>query len=73
MIVPIANPEAFAGAVLELLTDQPKYRTMQESASKRVQQYYNDELMIQRYRQLYQVCLNTVLTEPEQELQQWQG
>jgi len=56
-IVGIADPEALAAAALELLTDAAAWRSAQAAAIARVERYYTQELMIERYREIYERAL----------------
>lgn len=52
-LVPIANPERFAKAILDLL-EQPKvWRAAQTAGIARVERYYTDTLMQDSYQGLY--------------------
>ena len=53
-IVGIADPQSLAAAALELLTDQNKWRTASEAAVRRVETYYRQEQMFERYRAIYE-------------------
>jgi glycosyltransferase involved in cell wall biosynthesis len=53
-IVGIADPQSLAGAALELLTDREKWRAASEAAVKRVETYYRQEQMFERYRAIYE-------------------
>jgi glycosyltransferase involved in cell wall biosynthesis len=53
MIVPIANPAAFAQAALTLLGDDARWRAAQRAGLARVRQFYGKQTMIDRYRSLY--------------------
>lgn len=52
-VVPIASPDALASAALALLTDEERWRSAHDAALARVDKYYTDTLMVQRYRHLY--------------------
>lgn len=52
-IVPIANPAAFAQAVLDMLGDDAQWERAQQAAIARVHRFYTKEKMIERYRALY--------------------
>jgi glycosyltransferase involved in cell wall biosynthesis len=53
-VVGIADPQAFASAALELLTDQDKWQTASDAGIRRVETYYNQEQMFGRYRAIYE-------------------
>jgi len=53
LVVPIANPAAFAQAVLSLLSDDAAWNAAQQSGLARVRRYYTKAQMIGRYRALY--------------------
>ncbi|MCL2723543.1 MAG: GT4 family glycosyltransferase PelF [Polyangiaceae bacterium] len=52
-IVPIANPEATATAIKELLLDESAWRAAQRAGIERVERYYTLEKMIGNYRNVY--------------------
>jgi glycosyltransferase involved in cell wall biosynthesis len=54
LVVPIANPAAFAQAVLELLGDPPRWRAAQAAGLARVRRFYTKAQMIDQYRALYE-------------------
>ncbi|WP_118179756.1 GT4 family glycosyltransferase PelF [Paraburkholderia phosphatilytica] len=53
-VVPIANPAAFAEAVVALLGDEPRWRAAQAAGLARVRQFYTKKQMIDQYRELYE-------------------
>ncbi|OWJ59646.1 GT4 family glycosyltransferase PelF [Paraburkholderia caledonica] len=53
-VVPIANPAAFAQAVLDLLGDEPRWLAAQQAGLARVQRFYTKKQMIDQYRVLYE-------------------
>jgi polysaccharide biosynthesis protein PelF len=53
-VVGIADPQAFATAALELLTDQNKWQAASNAGIRRVETYYNQEQMFGRYRAIYE-------------------
>ncbi|MEM5344762.1 GT4 family glycosyltransferase PelF [Paraburkholderia azotifigens] len=53
-VVPIANPAAFAQAVLDLLGDEPRWLAAQEAGLQRVRRFYTKAQMTDQYRALYQ-------------------
>ncbi|HEY3599433.1 MAG TPA: glycosyl transferase family 1, partial [Paraburkholderia sp.] len=54
LVVPIANPAAFAQAVLELLGDEPRWLAAQQAGLARVRRFYTKAQMIDQYRVLYE-------------------
>ncbi|MDP2370292.1 GT4 family glycosyltransferase PelF [Rhodoferax sp.] len=52
-VVRIADPEALAQAALELLTNAPEWHRASEAAVQRVEKYYSQRMMFDRYRALY--------------------
>lgn len=58
-IVGIANPEALADASLELLTDPQKWQEASAAGIARVERYYSDDLLFERYRQIYDNALES--------------
>ncbi|CAB3774876.1 GT4 family glycosyltransferase PelF [Paraburkholderia humisilvae] len=63
LVVPIANPAAFAQAVLDLLGDAPRWRAAQAAGLARVRRFYTKAQMIDQYRELYE-RLAAVPTRP---------
>lgn len=57
-VVRIADPQALADASLELLTDIDGWRAAQQSGIRRVEKYYTQELMIERFRDVYREALD---------------
>lgn len=53
-VVPIANPAAFAQAVLSLLSDDAAWDAAQQAGLTRVRRYYTKAQMVGRYRALYE-------------------
>lgn len=53
-VVPIANPAAFAQAVLDLLGDAPRWHAAQQAGIARVRRFYTRAQMIDQYRDLYE-------------------
>ncbi len=56
-VVGIANPQALAEAAVSLLADQEGWDRAARTAIARVERYYSDKLMFDRYRILYQRAL----------------
>jgi glycosyltransferase involved in cell wall biosynthesis len=53
-IVRIADPEAMAQAALALLGDPQAWKAASEAGIKRVEKYYSQPMMFDRYRALYE-------------------
>ncbi len=53
-VVPIADPGAFSDAVIHLLTNRQAWRDASAAAVKRVERYYDDVDMIDRYARVYE-------------------
>lgn len=53
-IVRIADPDALAQAALELLTNPEEWQRASRAAIQRVEKYYSQPLMFERYRALYE-------------------
>ncbi|KXW57143.1 hypothetical protein FEMY_23400 [Ferrovum myxofaciens] len=52
-VVPIADPEAMAQAMIDLLTLPGCWQNAQAAAVARVSRYYDARIMEDHYRQLY--------------------
>jgi len=52
-VVPIANPAAFAEAVIPLLSDDDKWREARDAGIARVEKYYDEKDMLERYHSIY--------------------
>lgn len=52
-VVPIANPAAFAEAVIPYLTDDALWRTARDAGITRVEKYYDEKDMLARYHDIY--------------------
>jgi polysaccharide biosynthesis protein PelF len=52
-VVQLADPAAFAQAVLSLLADEDRWKAAQQAGLARVRRYYTKKQMIDRYRTLY--------------------
>ena len=52
-VVPIANPTAFAEAVIPYLTDDNKWREARDAGIARVEKYYDEKDMLETYRSIY--------------------
>lgn len=53
-VVPMADPEATAGAVLTLLGDPERWRVAQRAAIRRVETHYTERGVFVAYRRIYQ-------------------
>lgn len=56
-MVGIANPEALADACLELLSSPTQWQAASAAGIARVERYYSDRLLFERYRQVYDSAL----------------
>lgn len=56
-VVGISDPAATAGACLELFQNPEKWEAAQKAGLARVQNYYTETLMYDRYRKLYEEAL----------------
>ncbi len=56
-VVGIANPEALADACLELLSSPAQWQAASAAGIARVERYYSDRLLFERYRQVYDSAL----------------
>ncbi len=56
-IVNIADPSSLAEAAIELLADPQAWREAQQAGIGRVETYYSQPLMIERYRDIYRSAL----------------
>lgn len=56
-IVDIANPDATARAAIALLRDPERWRAAQVAGIKRTEALYTQEMMLQRYRRIYETAL----------------
>ena len=52
-VVPIANAELFAKDAVALLSDATAWRSASEAAIARVERFYDEKIMIERYQQVY--------------------
>ena len=53
----VANPEALADACLELLSSPAQWQAASAAGIARVERYYSDRLLFERYRQVYDRAL----------------
>ena len=56
-IVGIADPDALAAAVLEMLTDPGKWHEAAQAGIRRVEAYYTQDIMFRRYQEVYDEAL----------------
>jgi hypothetical protein len=55
--VRIADPQALAKASLELLTDAGAWHAAQQAGIRRVEKFYTQELMFERFGAVYRQAL----------------
>lgn len=60
-VVGIADPEALAEAAIELISNHAVWTEAQQSGIRRVERYYTQELMIDRYRKIYRATVGEPL------------
>ena len=53
-VVPIADPQRLADAALDLLKDTEAWNAASRAAIARVERYYTDKMMFDRYRSVYE-------------------
>ena len=56
-VVNIADPQALAAAAIDLLRDESRWQAASHSGIARVERYYTDDLMVGRYRNVYETAL----------------
>jgi polysaccharide biosynthesis protein PelF len=56
-IVDIASPESTARAAMDLLRDPERWRSAQAAGIRRTEAIYTQELMLQRYRRIYETAI----------------
>lgn len=59
LLVPAADPQAMAGAIIKILEDKELARSLAENAYRRVKEKYNVELMVKNTLLLYQEALQS--------------
>lgn len=64
-VVSIADPQALADAALALLADPVAWQAASQAGISRVERYYTDTLMFDRYRQIYENALQTTAAPQE--------
>lgn len=57
-VVSIASPGAAARAMVDILTDSDSWQAYQQAGLKRVERYYDERLMFERYQQLYKEAMS---------------
>ncbi|SDW71865.1 GT4 family glycosyltransferase PelF [Nitrosomonas communis] len=57
IVVPIANPEAIAEAIITLLTDENRWYSAQRAGIQRVESYYTQSRMLDGYKTIYDQAL----------------
>lgn len=57
-VVPIANPEETAQAAIELLNNNQRWLDAQRAGIERVERYYTQSGVFDRYREIYQKAIN---------------
>lgn len=65
-VVRIADPEALARAMRELLGNEARWHAASEAGKARVNQYYRDSQMFDAYRVLYRALLQLPIGQPAQ-------
>jgi polysaccharide biosynthesis protein PelF len=63
-VVSIADPQALADAALALLADPVAWQAASQAGIARVERYYTDTLMFDRYRQIYENALQATAATP---------
>lgn len=58
LVVPIAQPQQLADAALQLLGDGARWQAASRAAMERVERYYTDRLMFDRYRRVYEQAMS---------------
>ena len=57
IVTPMANPEATANAVINLLTDTERWSLAQQAGFKRIERYYTQSRMLDSYKAIYDQAL----------------
>ena len=57
-VVPIANPQAMANAVGQMLSDDDHWHACQQAAIRRVETVYDERRLIKNYQNLYQKAVS---------------
>ncbi len=58
-VVPIAAAEALADEVVKILSNSEKWEATRTAAMRRVDTYFNQDLLFEKYRSLYQTVLSS--------------
>ncbi|MDH5413866.1 MAG: glycosyl transferase family 1, partial [Flavobacteriaceae bacterium] len=53
IVIPLANPEATASAVISMLKDEQRWRSAQRAGIQRVERYYTLSGMLNSYKDIY--------------------
>lgn len=53
-VVKVADTNALEQAIIEVLTDQKQWKQMSQSAIKRAERYYDQKIIMQRYKEIYE-------------------
>ena len=53
IVVKVADPHALEQAIVELLTNEKLWHQMSENGIKRVERYYDEKMMLEKYSQIY--------------------
>jgi len=73
-MVPIANPAAFAEACIPLLANEDAWRAARDAGIARVEKYYDEKDMLERYHTIYKEKIAHAMTDAETaELKQASG
>ncbi len=59
LVVPIADPQATAKAVLALLMDEQRWRAAQQTGIQRVEKYYTQAEVLSRYAETYEKAIHS--------------
>lgn len=59
IVVPIAEPETTARAILALLTDEARWYAAQQAGIKRVENYYTEDIVLSSYVDIYNEALRS--------------
>jgi glycosyltransferase involved in cell wall biosynthesis len=59
-VVGIADPQALAAVMLELMTDRQKWTAAAQAGIRRVEKYYAQDMMFARYREVYEAALGPI-------------
>ena len=59
IVVPIADPEATAQAIIGLLTDESRWYAAQCAGISRVERYYTEDILLSNYTNIYTEALDS--------------